>query len=76
MTTPLIPRPQALAKLFALGPMPHAQAVACCGWGWEGFKRAAREATEAGLITFAHRGGTRVYRAGTATRRRRPQSWE
>jgi hypothetical protein len=76
MTTQLISRPEALAKLLSLGPMRHADAVVCCGWGWEGFKRVAREAVDAKLITFAHVHGTRIYRAGPATRRRGPQSWQ
>ncbi|VTU38386.1 hypothetical protein H4CHR_04412 [Variovorax sp. PBS-H4] len=75
MTTQLLPRPVALAKLLEHGPMRHTEAVLCCGWGWEGFRHVAHQALEAKLVTFANIGGTRVYRAGPSKRRRGPQSW-
>ena len=73
MTTELIPRPHALAKLLQHGDLTHEEAAAACGWGWEGFKEVARAAREAGLIHHRNVCGTRVYRAGASSRRVTPQ---
>lgn len=69
-----LPRPVALAKLLLLGQLPHAAAVQYCGWPDEEFRRVAAEANRQGLITWKHRFGTRIYRAGKSARRSERQS--
>ena len=75
MTTQLIPRSVALAKLLKLGDLTHEEAASCCGWGWDGFKDAAHAARAAGLITHENRNGTRIYRAGQSTRKGGYRAW-
>lgn len=66
----LLPRPIALAKLLALGPMNHFDLLLACGWPSAEFSRVAREASQAGLITWSHKGRARWYCAGVSTRKK------
>lgn len=71
MSTQLIPRPVALAKLLELGDMPHTELAIVCGWPSDELTRAAVAANRAGLVTWGNAGGTRWYRAGASERRAR-----
>jgi hypothetical protein len=50
MSTQLMPRPLALAKLLALGDMHHAELPLVCGWKDDEFRTAVSNARAAGLI--------------------------
>lgn len=70
----LLPRPIALAKLLALGPMNHFDLLLTCGWPIDEFSRVARDANKAGLITWAHKGRARWYCIGVSTRKKFAQN--
>lgn len=70
----LLPRPIALAKLLALGPMNHFDLLLTCGWPSAEFSRVTREAREAGLITWAHKGKARWYCTGVSMRKKFTQN--
>ena len=55
MTTALIPRPLALAKLLALGDMHHTELQLVCGWSADDYRRAINAARAAGLIRRSFR---------------------
>lgn len=70
MTVSLIPRPEALLKLIALGPIAHDEARIVCGWPAAEFRAIVRDLNRQGLIGWAHRDGTRTYRLGLCLRTR------
>lgn len=61
MTTTLMPRPLALAKLLALGDLPRSELAVICGWPAEEFRQAVHAAQVGGLIRRFHHRHERWY---------------
>jgi hypothetical protein len=67
----LMPRPLALAKLLALGPMTRSPLVHVCGWGEAELMRVIAFSVKAGLICQRYEKNAVWYCAGPSKRNRK-----